>query len=277
MSDDGIRFDPRASGDDTVSRPLAVARTAVSEATEQLRKVADRLAAAEYKGRVLGSDPRRGRARRAARPRPRGFGTPRGRGDMMRQLSMHARQLGRLIAEYLELDRVIDGTRKPNRRRTDVEALVRRVEESPDLANIDVRLDLARTTAAVDPAPAEQMIEALAANAGRRTAPGGAITVRVSRDAAGTTIADEDAGERVPPSLGEALLDPGQLLRTGAPKGGTGLILMSRLAQIHRGRAAVEDLPAGGAAFRIFLPNVSEAADEAGADRPTLEDGAIAI
>jgi hypothetical protein len=51
MSDDGIRFDPRASGDDTVSRPLAVARTAVSEATEQLRKVADRLAAAEYEGR----------------------------------------------------------------------------------------------------------------------------------------------------------------------------------------------------------------------------------
>jgi signal transduction histidine kinase len=197
---------------------------------------------------------------------------------MMRQLSMHARKLDRLIAEYLELHRLIDGTRKPNRRRTDVEALVRRVvEESPDLANIDVRLDLSRTTAAVDPAPAEQMIEALAANAGRRTAPGGAITVRVSQDAAGTTIADEDAGERVPPSLGEALLDSGQLLRTGAPKGGTGLILMSRLAQIHRGRAAVEDLPAGGAAFRIFLPNVSEAADEAGADRPTLEDGAIAI
>jgi signal transduction histidine kinase len=203
--------------------------------------------------------------------------------EMMRQLSMHARKLDRLVAEYLELDRLIDGTLRPNRRRTDVEALVRRVvEDSPDLDNLQVRLDLSRTTAAVDPILTEQMIEALVANAARRTTPGGTVTVRVSQDASGTTIAVEDAGEAVPRSLREALLDPGQLLRTGAPKGGTGLILMSRLAQIHRGRATAEDLPGGGAAFRIFLPDVGEAGDETGAAdagsvRPTLEDGAIAI
>jgi hypothetical protein len=59
---------------------------------------------------------------------------------------------------------------------------------------------------------------------------------------------------------------------------------MSRLAQIHRGRASVEDLPRGGAAFKVFMPAVS-GADEAdaptepaeGGTRSTLEDGAIAI
>jgi signal transduction histidine kinase len=202
--------------------------------------------------------------------------------EMIRQLSMHARKLDRLVAEYLEVDRLIDGTLRPNRRRTDVEALVRRVvEESPDLANIEVRLDTARTSAAVDPILAEQMIEALLANAGRRTAPGGSITVRVSQDGAGATILVEDDGEVVPASFREALLDPGQLLRSGVPKGGTGLILMSRLAQIHRGRATVEDRPGGGAAFRVFLPAVSDAieAPDAGSDevRPNLKDGAIAI
>jgi K+-sensing histidine kinase KdpD len=203
--------------------------------------------------------------------------------DMIRQLSMNARKLDRLIAEYLELDRLIDGTLQPNRRRTDLEALVRRVvEESPDLANIEVRVEASHTSAAVDPILTEQMIEALLANAGRRTPPGGAITVRLSQDATGANVVVEDAGERVPSALREALLDPAQLLRSGAPKGGTGLILMSRLAQIHRGRATVEERPGGGAAFRVFLPAGTEApADGApssiAGDRTTLEDGAIAI
>jgi K+-sensing histidine kinase KdpD len=203
--------------------------------------------------------------------------------DMTRQLSMHARKLDRLVAEYLELDRLIDGTLRPNRRRTDLAALVRRVvEESPDLEDIRVRVDADKTGIAVDPRLAEQMVEALLTNAGRRTPAGGTITVRVSEDATGATIVAEDSGERVSSSLRETLLDPAQKLRSGPPKGGTGLILMSRLAQIHRGRASVEDLPSGGAAFKVFLPAVAEdafdpppAAD--GAAGSALEDGAIAI
>jgi K+-sensing histidine kinase KdpD len=203
--------------------------------------------------------------------------------DLVRQLSMHARKLDRLIAEYLELDHLIDGTLQPKRRRTDVEALVRRVvDESPDLADIDVRVETSQARAAVDPVLTEQMVEALLANAGRRTPPGGSIQVKVWQDERGVTIAVEDAGERVPIALREALLDPSQLLKSGPPKGGTGVILMSRLAQIHRGRAGVEDLPGGGASFRVFLPTVaedtsSEASRASGAQTPTLEDGAIAI
>ncbi len=204
--------------------------------------------------------------------------------DMVRQLSMHARKLDRLVAEYLELDRLIDGTLKPNRRRTNLEALVRRViEESPDLANIDVRVETSRATIAVDPMLVEQIVEALLANAGRRTAPGNSVRVKVWQDDKGATIAVEDAGEPVPAPLREALLDPGQVLRSTSPKGGTGLILMSRLAQIHRGRATVEDLPGGGASFRVFLPAVEEAGEAEASAAPiggaqsTLEDGAIAI
>jgi hypothetical protein len=79
----------------------------------------------------------------------------------------------------------------------------------------------------------------------------------------------------------DAAARPRSALRTGAPMGGTGVILMSRLAQLHRGRASVEHLPGGGGAFKVFLPAVAETdagAPPAGGGNPsTLEDGAIAV
>jgi K+-sensing histidine kinase KdpD len=179
--------------------------------------------------------------------------------EMVKQLATNARKLDRLVGEMLNLDRIASGTFVPNLRRTDLEALVRRVvEESPDLANRDVRVETEHVAIEVDPALTEQMVETLLANAGRRTVPGSTVWVKVSSDPNGVVIAVDDTGPEVPPGLRQAMFAAAQ---DGGPvaqkdkraRGATGLSLLSRLADIHDGRAWVEERPGGGASFRVFL------------------------
>ena len=201
--------------------------------------------------------------------------SPDGR-DMVRQLATNARKLDRLVGEMLDLDKIASGTFSPNRRRTDLEALVRRVvEEAPDLANRDVRVESEHAAAQVDPALTEQMVETLLANAGRRTVPGSTVWVKVCSDPGGATIAVDDTGTEVPLGLRQAML---AALQEGAgadqrPRGATGLTLLSRLAELHGGRAWVEERPGGGASFRVFLPDISEGTDGAA----SKERGAVAL
>jgi K+-sensing histidine kinase KdpD len=191
--------------------------------------------------------------------------------DMVKQLATNARKLDRLVGEMLALDKIADGTYEPNLRRTDIEALVRRVvEESPDLANRDVKVDADHVALEVDPALTEQMVETLLSNAGRRTAPGNTVWVKISSDQGGAVIAVDDTGPEVPPGLRGAMVaalsDDGPAARH-RPKGGTGLTLLARLAEIHGGRAWVEEHPGGGASFRVFLPGTQEPQQESVDDR----------
>jgi signal transduction histidine kinase len=190
--------------------------------------------------------------------------------EMVRQLAIHARKLDRLVSQLVDLDKLVAGTLPPNRRRTDLGALVERViDETPDLANRDVRFESpGRVSVSVDPALAEQMVDALLGNAGRRTVSGNMIWVKVEPAEGGAVIAVDDAGPEVPGGLKQALLASIQE-RPGAdgqsPRGATGLLLLTRLAEIHGGKAWVEERPGGGTSFRVFLPDVS--------DRPVETEG----
>ena len=187
--------------------------------------------------------------------------SPDGR-EMIRQLSTHARKLDRLVGEMLDIDRIAAGTFSPNLRRTDLEALVRRVvQESSDLANREVKVETDHVAIQVDPALTEQIVETLLANAGRRTVPGNAVWVKVSSDQNGAVIAVDDTGPEIPTGLRQAMFAAVQEDGRGAAKqrasGGTGLSLLSRLAEIHDGRCWVEERPDGGASFRVFLPDAT--------------------
>ena len=184
--------------------------------------------------------------------------------EMVRDLSASARKLDRLIAELLEVDRISNGTYQPKLRRTDLEAMVRRVvEDSPDLQGRDVHLQIEHVALEVDPALVEQIVESLLENAGRRTAPGNPVWVRLAPEAGGALIAVDDACTDLPAGLREALLaavSEDRIERGAEPlRGSSGLPLPARLAEVQGGRSWAEERPGGGASFRVFLPGPMEA------------------
>lgn len=179
--------------------------------------------------------------------------------DMVRQLATNARKLDRLVGEILALDKIAAGAFTPNLRRTDLEALVRRVvEDWPDVATRDLKIEAQHVAISVDPALTEQMIETLLGNAVRRTAPGNPVWVKVSSDQGGVVIAVDDTGPEIPPGLRSTGFGNEGPAARQQPRGATGLTLLARLAEIHGGRAWVEERPGGGASFRVYLPDGQE-------------------
>lgn len=89
-----------------------------------------------------------------------------------------------------------------------------------------------------------------------------------SRWAESTTafvITVEDARPGIPEHLTDRLFQPFKRGPATDSHGmGLGLSLVSRFAQLHGGRAWVEQRPHGGASFRVFLPSGSaDAHDDA--------------
>jgi signal transduction histidine kinase len=85
------------------------------------------------------------------------------------------------------------------------------------------------------------------------------VWVRVRRDGDGVQIVVEDAGTGVPPELRDSVFEPfrqGPGTPTHAPGVGIGLSLVARFAELHGGRAWVDDRSGGGSSFRVFIPDV---------------------
>ncbi len=203
--------------------------------------------------------------------------SPEGR-EMIKQLATSARKLDRLVTQLVDLDKLMSGQLEPNRRRTDVGALVNRViEETPELANRDVNVATGdRVIASVDPQLTEQMIDTLLANAGKRAVSGHPIWVTAENHQGGVVIAVDDAGPEVPEGLRHALfaaLQERPDAPSQHPRGATGLSLLSKLAELHGGRAWVEERRGGGASFRVLLPDSFEG--PRGAER--ADEGVFAL
>jgi len=68
----------------------------------------------------------------------------------------------------------------------------------------------------------------------------------------------QDDGPGVPAELRDAVFEPfrqGPTATPHSPGTGIGLSLVARFAELHGGRAWVDDRPGGGAAFRVSLPS----------------------
>jgi signal transduction histidine kinase len=119
--------------------------------------------------------------------------------------------------------------------------------------------------ARVDPVKVERVVENLLANAARHTSEGTPVWVRVARHGGQVLITVDDAGAGVPRELRTALFEPfcqGPSAAGHAPGVGIGLSLVARFAELHGGRAWVEDRPGGGSSFRVLLPDPPGPADE---------------
>lgn len=179
--------------------------------------------------------------------------------DLLRRIASNARKLERLLSDLLDLDRLQRGIVSPQRRPTDLGELIARTIEESDLLNgRHVDVDVPQVVANVDAAKVERIVENLLVNAVRHTPPESHLWVRVVPGSEGVTIVVEDDGPGVPDELKEAVFEPfrqGPGSASASPGVGVGLSLVSRFAELHGGRAWVEDRAGGGASFRVFLPS----------------------
>jgi signal transduction histidine kinase len=165
-----------------------------------------------------------------------------------------------LMTDLLDLDRLDRGIVEPRRFPVEVGHLARAiVERSEALRGREVIVEDDGASSNVDAAKVERIVENLLVNAARHTDDGTRIWVRVRRDGEGVAIAVEDDGPGVPDAFKEVIFDA---FRRGPdadrrPGRGIGLSLVARFAELHGGRAWVEDRPGGGAAFRVWLPDSS--------------------
>jgi len=188
--------------------------------------------------------------------------------DLVDRLVANAGKLDRLLADLLDLDRLSKGILEPQRSRTDLVALVGRVaQEWRQRSGRQLEVLAEPVVAWVDSAKVERVVENLLANAGRHTTPDTPVWVRVARRDGDVLLAVEDAGGGVPRELRATLFEPfrrGPGAAAHAPGVGIGLSLVARFAELHGGRAWVQDRPGGGASFQVLLPDAAEPADVGG-------------
>jgi PAS domain S-box-containing protein len=186
------------------------------------------------------------------------------RADLYTRLVANGRKLDRLLNDLLDLDRLTHGIIAPKRRPTDVAALAARIADDWGLLNGRRPQVVAEPlTVCLDPGKVERIIENLLANAARHTPPETPVWVRVQRPPGGdgVLLAVEDAGAGVPAELRDTVFEPfrqGPGTPTHAPGVGIGLTLVARFAELHGGRAWVEERPGGGSSFKVLIPDAPQ-------------------
>jgi PAS domain S-box-containing protein len=180
--------------------------------------------------------------------------------DMSRRIAVNARKLDRLVNDLLDLDRLSRGIVEPTLRPTDLGALIRNlVGESELIVERRVNLEVQPVTIPVDAAKVERIVENLIANTARHTPPQAQLWVRVEPMGEGALIVVEDDGPGVPEHERERIFQPflqGPSPAEHSPGVGVGLTLVARFAELHGGRAWVQERPGGGASFRVYLAGI---------------------
>jgi len=157
---------------------------------------------------------------------------------LLRQLTSQARKLDSLVGDILQADRLAKGTVPLNRRRTDLDALVRRVVDELGVGTErDLRMHSERVSVSVDPLRIEQVVSSLVSTSMARTSPGRPVYVRVESNGDGVVIAVEDDESPVASDLSPIVI---------------------RFAELHGGRAEMSERMGGGTSFRVYVPGQQE-------------------
>ncbi len=182
------------------------------------------------------------------------------RNHLLRTVVERSKAMNALLTDLLDLDRLDSGIMAPRRYPLELTQLMRSLLAKTEVAGAElVDVEGVDCRANVDPPKVERIVENLIANAAAHTPAGSRIKIRCWREGDAALIAVEDEGTGVPADLRdkvfEAFYRGPDAVRT--PGSGMGLSLVARLAEMHGGRAWVQDRDGGGASFRVLLPDAS--------------------
>jgi PAS domain S-box-containing protein len=180
--------------------------------------------------------------------------------DLVGRIAANARKLERLLSDLLDVDRLQRGIVSPQRRPTDIAELVDRSVAGTERSEArEIRVEVDQITASIDAAKVERILENLISNAIRHTPDGTPISIRAAGQDGGVLIVVEDEGPGIPGELHEAVFEPFRQAPGSSsehsPGVGVGLSLVRRFAELHGGRAWLEDREGGGSSFHVFLPS----------------------
>lgn len=180
------------------------------------------------------------------------------RRELLSTLSSKARRLTDLITDLLDIDRLSRGAFEPRSAPEEIGALVARIVRDTDaLEGRRLEVDTWPIVAVIDRAMVERIVENLIVNAAKHTPADATVWVRVRRHPDGVEIVVEDDGPGIPEALRSTLFQPferGPSATPHAPGVGLGLSLVARFAELHGGRAWVEERAGGGASFHVVMP-----------------------
>jgi PAS domain S-box-containing protein len=182
---------------------------------------------------------------------------------MIDPIVANAHRLERLIQNLLDMDRLTRTSVRPKLEDSDLASISQRVVASLELPGRSVELVTDPAPALLDVALVERILENLVINVTRHTPAGTPLTVRTWTSGDEVLLAVEDRGPGVPRESRTRIFEA---FERGAadhsPGTGVGLSLVHRFAELHGGRAWVEDRIGGGASFRVALPRGGPAATE---------------
>jgi PAS domain S-box-containing protein len=177
--------------------------------------------------------------------------------DLIDRVFASANRLGDLLADILDIDRLSRGVLEPRRRQSSLYRLVEHALEAIDTSTHPLVLDVKDATVFIDPAQAERIVENLVTNAIKYTPGETPITLRArATPDDGMMLVVSDDGPGIPEDLRASIFDPfvrGDSGNAYSQGTGIGLALVDRFAQLHGGRAWVEESSAGGAEFHVHL------------------------
>jgi PAS domain S-box-containing protein len=174
--------------------------------------------------------------------------------DMASRIASNARKLDGIVTDFLDLERLNRGLADVHLEPLDLGALIREIVANSDMvAERRLAIDVAPITVRADAAMVERIVENLLGNTVKHAPGDSRIWVRLERTDEGTMLIVEDDGPGVAPEDRERIFEP---FRQGAGAGsgsGVGLALVAKFAELHDGRAWVQERVGGGASFRVTL------------------------
>ena len=175
--------------------------------------------------------------------------------DLSSRIVQNSRRLDRIVTDLLDLDRLQRKGLTARLRPIDLGALVRQlVTKTEAVTERRLQLDTGPVHVQADPTMVERIVENLLANAVKHTPGDARIWIRVERADEGALIAVEDDGPGIPPEERERIFEPFVQGPTTRPGGaGVGLALVAKFADLHDGKAWVQERAGGGASFRVLL------------------------